>query len=98
MVEVRLTEAFVGWLDALKDRQGRQRIVARIRRMELGSPGDVKPVGGGVSEMRIQAGPGYRIYFISAGASVVILLCGGDKSSQRRDVAQARRLARDFEQ
>lgn len=96
MIEVRQTGAFRGWLVGLRDRNARARIVARIRRLELGNPGDVKPVGEGVSEMRIAYGPGYRVYFVSQGAAVVILLCGGDKSSQRRDIVTARKMAKDL--
>ena len=96
MVEVRQTAEFAEWLNELRDRAARQRIVARIRRMELGNPGDVKPVGEGVSELRITYGPGYRIYFVNLGATVVILLCGGDKSSQHRDIAKARQMAKEI--
>jgi len=94
MIEVRQTEVFSAWLAGLGDRAARLRIVARIRRMELGNPGDVKPVGGGVSEMRIQTGPGYRLYFVMVGTTVVVLLCGGDKSTQRRDISRAKLLAK----
>lgn len=93
MVEVRRTVEFDHWLDGLRDRAGRSRIMARIDRLALDNPGDVKPVGGGVSEMRIDHGPGYRVYFVRRGAVVVVLLCGGDKSSQSRDVAKAKALA-----
>jgi len=89
MIEVRQTEAFRAWLGGLKDRQARARILARVRRMSAGNPGDVKPVGSGVSEMRIDYGPGYRVYFVSHGKTVVILLCGGDKRTQARDIARA---------
>ena len=93
MIEVRQTEAFTAWLVGLRDRQALARILARIRRLSAGNPGDVKPVGSGVSEMRINYGPGYRLYFVSRGNTVVILLCGGDKRSQDRDIAQAIELA-----
>ncbi|WFS03021.1 type II toxin-antitoxin system RelE/ParE family toxin [Rhizobium tumorigenes] len=96
MIEVRQTAIFANWLDALRDAQARQRIVVRIRRLELGNPGDIKPVGEGVSEMRIPHGPGYRLYFTRSGATIVILLCGGDKSSQARDIAIARQLAKEI--
>jgi putative addiction module killer protein len=89
MIEVRQTEVFTAWFAGLRDLQARARILARIRRLSAGNPGDVKPVGSGVSEMRINYGPGYRLYFAGRGKTVVILLCGGDKRSQDRDIAQA---------
>lgn len=79
----------------LRDREARARITVRIRRLSLGNPGDVKPVGSGVSEMRIDYGPGYRVYFIRRGDTVVVLLCGGDKRTQDRDIARALELARE---
>ena len=85
---------FANWLARLRDGRARMRINARIRRLSIGNPGDVKPVGEGVSEMRIDYGPGYRIYFVSRGGTLVILLAGGDKRSQRRDIATAIELAR----
>lgn len=96
MIEVRQTAAFTNWLDGLRDSAARVRIATRIRRVELGNFGDVKPVGEGVSEMRITYGPGYRLYFVQQGREVVILLCGGDKSSQRRDIAAAKQMAREI--
>lgn len=96
MVEVRQTQRFVEWLSALRDLEARARIVARIRRLELGNPGDSKSVGEGVVEMRIAYGPGYRVYFTRQGQTVVILLCGGDKSSQRRDIAAAHRMMKEL--
>jgi putative addiction module killer protein len=78
------------------DRRARPRITARIRRLSLGNPGDVKPVGSGVSEMRIDYGPGYRVYFTRRGDVVVILICGGDKRTQDRDIARALALAREL--
>lgn len=93
MVEVRQSRVFRAWLDELGDPQARARIVVRIRRMEIGNFGDVRPVGGGVSEMRIPYGPGYRVYFVQAGSSIVVLLCGGDKRSQKADILRARTLA-----
>lgn len=99
-IEVRQTEAFAAWLDNLRDRQARARIIRRIDRLaETGSFGDVRRVGSGLSEMRINFGPGYRIYCVQRGAGAVILLCGGDKSTQRGsdgDIARARRLAADL--
>lgn len=96
MVEVRITDAFAGWLSRLRDRQAKARIEIRIRRLTLGNPGDVKPVGEGVSEMRIDYGPGYRIYFVQRGAALYVLLAGGDKSSQQRDIAHAIAMAREL--
>jgi putative addiction module killer protein len=93
MPEVRQTESFVRWLTGLRDRRARARIQARIDRLALGNPGDVKPVGSGLSEMRIDYGPGYRVYFVERGTAVVILLAGGDKRTQERDIAVARDLA-----
>ena len=96
MIEVRQTAMFTKWLDGLRDRTARVRIATRIRRMETGNPGDVKAVGEGVSEMRITYGPGYRVYFVQDGETVVILLCGGNKSSQSRDIAQAKQMAKEL--
>lgn len=96
MVEVRKTEVFAGWLDGLNDTRARARIQARIERLAGGNPGDVSPVGKGVSEMRIDYGPGYRVYFTKAGREIVILLAGGDKSTQDADIKLAIRLARDL--
>lgn len=96
MIEVRQTADFTKWLGGLRDRSARARILVRIRRMEMGNPGDVKPVGEGVREMRIPYGPGYRLYFASIGDVVMILLCGGDKASQPRDIARARKMAKEI--
>jgi putative addiction module killer protein len=93
MVEVFKSETFDRWFGGLRDVRAKARIEVRIRRLSLGNPGDVKPVGGGVSEMRIDYGPGYRIYFMQQGALIVVLLCGGDKSSQDRDIALAKTIA-----
>jgi putative addiction module killer protein len=93
MPEVRQTEYFARWLTGLRDRRARARIQARIDRLALGNPGDVKPVGGGLSEMRVDYGPGYRVYFVERGSAVVILLAGGDKRTQERDIAVAHELA-----
>ena len=94
MVEIRETEVFARWFRRLRDRQARIRIDVRIRRLSLGNPGDVKPVGEGVSEMRIDYGPGYRVYFVRRGQAMVVLLAGGDKDSQRRDIRRALELAK----
>jgi putative addiction module killer protein len=93
MIEVRQTAEFSGWLRRLRDAEAAARIVARLRRMEQGNPGDVKSVGNGVMEMRIAYGPGYRIYYVHRGAQIVILLCGGDKRTQRQDIKRAQALA-----
>jgi len=93
MIEVRQTDVFTDWFAGLRDRQVRARITVRIRRLSLGNAGDVKPVGSGVSEMRIDYGPGYRVYFIRRGDTVVVLLCGGDKRQQADDIARALELA-----
>ena len=95
MVEIRQTNVFATWFAGLRDRKARARITTRIRRLSLDNPGDVKPVGGGVSEMRIDYGPGYRVYFVRRGEALVILLCGGDKRSQDRDIARALELAKE---
>jgi putative addiction module killer protein len=93
MVEVRQTEEFSGWLHRLRDASAVARIVGRIRRMEIGNPGDTKGVGRGIFEMRIDYGPGYRIYYVHRGAQIVILLCGGDKRTQPTDIKRAQKLA-----
>ncbi|USI72728.1 type II toxin-antitoxin system RelE/ParE family toxin [Sphingomonas morindae] len=87
------TAAFQAWFDGLRDQATRSRIAGRILRIEAGQMGDVKSVGGGVSELRIHHGPGYRLYFTRRGAETIILLAGGDKDSQARDIAQAKALA-----
>jgi putative addiction module killer protein len=96
MLEIRETSAYARWFSALRDRTAKARIDIRIRRLSLGKPGDVRPVGEGVSELRIHYGPGYRIYFIKQGETVVILLAGGDKSSQGDDIKHAKDLARNL--
>ena len=97
MIEIRETEAFSSWLQALRDSQARARIAARVRRLAFGNPGDVQPVGAGVSELRIHYGPGYRVYYVQRGEVLIILLCGGDKSTQDRDIAMARKMAKETE-
>jgi len=96
MVEIRQTDVYSRWFDGLRDRQARARIDVRIRRLTLGNPGDVKPVGEGVSELRIDYGPGYRVYFVRRGETLVILLAGGDKPTQERDIQIALELAREL--
>jgi len=95
VIEVRETETFSSWLTALRDDKARAKIAIRIRRLAFGNPGDVKPVGEGVSELRIPYGPGYLVYFVQRGDVLIIILCAGDKSSQTRDIAAAKRLAKE---
>ena len=96
MIEIRKTEAFAKWIDGLQDIRARARILVRIERLAAGNPGDVKPVGEGISEIRIDYGPGYRVYFKKKGQRLVILLAGGDKNSQSKDIKTALRLARNL--
>jgi len=93
MIDVRKTEEFDDWLLALRDHKAMAKIVARVERLALGNPGDVKPVGQGISEMRIRYGPGYRVYYTQTGKEVVLLLCGGDKATQDKDIKRAREIA-----
>jgi len=93
MVELIRSDTFDAWLSSLRDRQAVARILVRVDRLAAGNAGDVKPVGGGISEMRIDHGPGYRVYFMYRGPVLAILLCGGDKSSQARDISEAMRIA-----
>lgn len=92
MFTVRQTQAFQDWLDGLKDLRAQVRIAARLRMAEAGNLGDWKPVGGEVSEMRIDFGPGYRLYFTRRGSILIVMLAGGDKSSQTRDIKRAQRI------
>lgn len=94
MIEIRKTDVFARWIDGLSDLRARARVLARIERLALGNPGECKPVGEGVSEMRIHYGPGYRVYFKRRGRTLVILLAGGDKGTQAKDIRTAMRLAR----
>ena len=94
MIQIRETDAYARWFARLKDREARSRILVRIRRLSLGNPGDVKSVGGGVSELRIDYGAGYRVYFVRRGETVIVLLGGGDKSTQVADIRAAASLAR----
>ena len=96
MIEVRETEIFARWLANLRDGRARARINARVRRLSIGNLGDAKSVGGGVLELRIDYGPGYRVYFVRRGEALVILVAGGDKRTQSQDIATAIRLARDL--
>ena len=97
MLHIRKTLVYAQWIDNLSDLQGRARILVRVERLAGGNPGDVKSVGGGVSEMRIHVGPGYRVYFTQRGQDIVILLAGGDKSSQAKDIQTALQLANNLE-
>lgn len=93
MTEIRKTAVFEAWFSAIRDRQARARISIRIDRLALGNPGDTKPVGGGVSELRIDYGPGYRVYYVRQGTALTVLLAGGDKRTQNRDIRTALELA-----
>ena len=96
MIELRKTELFAQWLDSLRDLRARARVQARLERLAGGNPGDVEPVGEGVSELRINYGPGYRVYFKQRGRQMIILLAGGDKRTQAKDIKTALRLARNL--
>jgi putative addiction module killer protein len=93
MCTVRLTEEFADWLDALQDKRAQVRIAARLRRIESGNLGDWQPVGGSVSEMRVDIGPGYRLYFTRRGSIIVVILTAGEKSTQQRDIRRALKIA-----
>jgi len=94
MLTLVRSSVFSAWLDALRDHKGKALVLNRLANAALGNFGDCAAVGEGVSEMRIHHGPGYRVYFVRDGAAVYVLLCGGDKASQRRDITQAKRMAR----
>jgi putative addiction module killer protein len=96
VIEIRKTEVFAKWIDGLKDMRARARVLVRVERLAGGNPGDVKPAGEGVSELRIAYGPGYRVYFVQRGQELIILLAGGDKGSQKKDIRTAIRLAQDL--
>ncbi len=95
-VEIKKTDTYASWLDGLRDIRARARIQARVERLATGNPGDVKPVGVGISELRIDYGPGYRVYFVQRGKALTILLAGGDKSTQDSDIKTAIQLARNL--
>jgi putative addiction module killer protein len=97
VIKIRETDTFSSWLKALRDDRAKARIAARIQRLAFGNPGDVKPVGEGISELRIHQGAGYRVYFIQRGTLLIVLLCGGDKGTQNKDIATAKRLAKEIE-
>ena len=96
MIEISQTEHYAKWFKSLRDHNARVRINIRIRRLSLGNPGDVKPVGDGISELRIDYGPGYRVYFRQRGNDLILLLIGGEKSSQGKDIATAKAIAKDI--
>lgn len=96
MIDVRRTEEFANWLDHLHDARAGERIAQRIVRLQAGMLGDAKPVGNGVAELRIDYGPGYRLYFVRRGKTLIILLCGGDKRSQSRDIVRAKAMAQEL--
>ncbi len=97
MITLHATETFSSWLRALSDANAQARIQIRLERLARGNPGDVKPVGSGVSELRIDYGPGYRVYFLQRGEIVIVLLCGGDKRTQARDIKRAIKMAGELE-
>lgn len=97
MIEIRQTEYFIKWFEKFKDRKARAKIAVRIRRVSLGNLGDVKSVGSGISELRIDYGPGYRVYFTQRGSQLIILLAGGDKTTQVNDIKKAKQLALEIE-
>ncbi len=96
MIEIRQTVVYVRWFNSLRDRKAQARIDVRIRRLSLGNPGDVKAVGEGVSELRIDYGPGYRVYYTQRGQRLIVLLAGGDKPTQKQDIKRALEIARDL--
>ena len=98
VIQIQQTETYAKWFAGLRDRVARARIDIRIRRLSFGNAGDAKPVGEGVSELRVDHGPGYRIYFIQRGEVVIVLLAGGDKSTQDKDIRTAKALAKDLKE
>lgn len=98
MIEIIKSATFESWLVGLKDRQARLRVISRIERLSAGNPGDVKPVGAGVSELRLDHGPGYRVYFMQRGGLVIVLLAGGDKRTQDADIKLAIKIAQDWKE
>ncbi len=98
VIEVRQTHAYEQWFESLRDRQAKARIDIRVRRLSLGNPGDARPVGEGVSELRIDYGPGYRVYFVQRAEVLIVLLAGGDKRTQDQDIRLAKQLARELQE
>ena len=97
VMQIRKTDVYAEWIDNLRDLQGRARILVRVERLASGNPGDVKAISGGVSELRVHVGPGYRVYFTQRGHDIVILLAGGGKSTQPKDIQTALQLAKNLE-
>ena len=97
MIEILETETFSAWFQALKEERARSKIAARVRRLAFGNPGDIAPIGDGLSELRIHYGAGFRVYFLQRGNVVIVLLCGGTKSSQSKDIAKAKLMAADLD-
>jgi putative addiction module killer protein len=93
MLDLRTTAEFDGWLASLKDRVGKAKIILRLQRLELGNAGDHASVGNGVSELRVHSGPGYRVYYKQTGKTIIVILCGGDKSTQDKDIKRAKEMA-----
>ena len=98
MLRIESSDTFKSWLANLRDRMAVARVAARIDRLAAGNAGDARPVGEGISELRIDHGPGYRVYFMQRGLRVVVLLCAGDKSTQAADIAAAKRIAKDWQE
>jgi putative addiction module killer protein len=96
MIELKQTDTFRKWRTKLRDERARALIASRLDRLAFGNAGDVRPVGQGVSELRIDYGPGYRVYFLQCGKTIIVLLCGGDKRTQDRDIETAKRLAKEW--
>jgi len=97
VIKIKQTEAYEEWFDSLSDSRAKARIDVRIRRLSLGNPGETRPVGEGVMELKIDYGPGYRVYYVSKGKTFVILLAGGDKKTQNKDIARAKILAKEIQ-
>ena len=97
MLDITQTDAFTRWIAGLRDDKARAKIITRIERLAMGNPGDVSPVGGGVSELRIDYGPGYRVYFMRRSTTVILVLCGGDKRMQAKDIRLAQKMVSELE-
>lgn len=98
MYQLRQTDVFAKWLQGLRDRKGKARVLAKLDSVRLGNLGDTKRVGGGIREFRVHAGPGYRIYYVREEKFVLLLLCGGDKSSQTQDIERAKRILKELDE